>query len=190
MYCLRSLGNRDRGFESNSGHGYLICVCAFFCVCVVLCLGRGLTTSCLPVQGVLPSVNDHETEKSAPCSKVGANRKEKKLWSIHYATFRQAASHNALFSATLKLYVHALKWQTSSRPCCDGDGSMKDSEQNYAKNSYSLVSVNFFVNPQNYRVFGLYPSSGILNIWITHRFGNWICFRPQVKGRHLLCWVP
>jgi hypothetical protein len=22
-------------------------------------------------------------------------------------------------------------------------------------------------------------------------FGNWICFRPQVRGgRHLLCWVP
>jgi hypothetical protein len=26
--------------------------------------------------------------------------------------------------------------------------------------------------------------------WRTQRFGNWNCFRPQVKGRHLLCWVP
>jgi hypothetical protein len=41
------------------------CVCAFFCVCVVLCLGRGLATSWSPVQGVLQSVNDQETEKSA-----------------------------------------------------------------------------------------------------------------------------
>jgi hypothetical protein len=36
MHCLRSLGSRDRGFESHSGHGCLVfvCVCAFFCVCV------------------------------------------------------------------------------------------------------------------------------------------------------------
>jgi hypothetical protein len=44
-------------------------VCASFCVCVVLCLGRGLATSWSPVQGVLPSVNYQETEKSALCSK-------------------------------------------------------------------------------------------------------------------------
>jgi hypothetical protein len=51
------------------------CVRAFFCVCVVLCLGRGLATSWSPVQGVLPSVNDQETEKSALCSKSGSKRK-------------------------------------------------------------------------------------------------------------------
>jgi hypothetical protein len=35
-YCLRSLGSRDRGFESHSGHACLVfvCMCAFFCVCV------------------------------------------------------------------------------------------------------------------------------------------------------------
>jgi hypothetical protein len=54
------------------------CVCAFFCACVVLCLGRGLATNWSPVQGVLPSVNDLETDKSALCSKVGA-RGEKSL---------------------------------------------------------------------------------------------------------------
>jgi hypothetical protein len=65
------------------------CVCSFFCVCVVLCLGRGLATSWSPVQGVLPSVNDQGTEKSALCSKVGvssqmgAKRKKKILtWSL------------------------------------------------------------------------------------------------------------
>jgi hypothetical protein len=36
-------------------------VCAFFCVCVVLCLGRDLATSLSFVQGVIPSVNDQET---------------------------------------------------------------------------------------------------------------------------------
>jgi hypothetical protein len=45
------------------------CVCAFFGVYVVLCVGRGLATSWSPVQGVLPTVNDQETEKSALCSK-------------------------------------------------------------------------------------------------------------------------
>jgi hypothetical protein len=48
------------------------CVCAFFCIYVVLCLGKGLATSWSLVQGVLPSVNDQETDKSAPCSKVRA----------------------------------------------------------------------------------------------------------------------
>jgi hypothetical protein len=52
-------------------------VCAFFCVCVVLCLGRAFATSWSPVQGVLPSVNDQETEKSALCSKMGAKRKKR-----------------------------------------------------------------------------------------------------------------
>jgi hypothetical protein len=60
------------------------CLCAFFCACVVLCLGRGLATSWSPVQGVLPSVNDQETEKSALSSKVGAKRKgEKVLTNMH-----------------------------------------------------------------------------------------------------------
>jgi hypothetical protein len=48
------------------------CVCAFFCVCVVLCLGRGFAMSWSTVQGVLPFVNDQETEKSALCSKSGS----------------------------------------------------------------------------------------------------------------------
>jgi hypothetical protein len=65
-------------------------VCAFFCVCVVLCLGRGLATSLSPVQGVLPSVNDHETEKSVLCSKIGSKLpngskgKEKNLRTIQH----------------------------------------------------------------------------------------------------------
>jgi hypothetical protein len=67
-----SLGSRDRGFESDSGHECLMCVCAFFCVCVVLCLHKGFATSWSPIQGVLPSVSDQETEKLALWSKVGA----------------------------------------------------------------------------------------------------------------------
>jgi hypothetical protein len=35
---------------------------------------------------------------------------------------------------------------------------------------------------QNYCFFFLpFPSSGVLRVE-TRRFGNWICFRPQVKG--------
>jgi hypothetical protein len=40
-------------------------------------------------------------------------------------------------------------------------------------------------NTHNYWGFKLCPSSGILET--RKRFGNWICFRPQVRwGRHLL----
>jgi hypothetical protein len=35
---------------------------------------------------------------------------------------------------------------------------------------------------QDYWVFGLCPSSGILENR-TQRFANWICFRPQVRGQ-------
>jgi hypothetical protein len=38
---------RIGGFESNSGHGCLMCVCVYS-VCVVLCVGRGLATSWSP----------------------------------------------------------------------------------------------------------------------------------------------
>jgi hypothetical protein len=36
---------------------------------------------------------------------------------------------------------------------------------------------------QDYWVFGLCPSSGILKNRRTQRFGNWISFHPQVRGR-------
>jgi hypothetical protein len=38
-------------------------------------------------------------------------------------------------------------------------------------------------NTRNYWVFGICPSSSILQkARKTHRFGKWICFRPQVMG--------
>jgi hypothetical protein len=40
-----------------------------------------------------------------------------------------------------------------------------------------------FENVQNYRIFGLRPSSCILKNRRTQRFGNWICFHPQVRGQ-------
>jgi hypothetical protein len=45
-------------------------------------------------------------------------------------------------------------------------------------------------NTQNYWVYGLGPTSGIINNWKGQCFGNWACFCPQAKGgRHLLCWI-
>jgi hypothetical protein len=38
-------------------------------------------------------------------------------------------------------------------------------------------------NTQNYWVFGIFPSSGILETRKTQHFGNWICFHPQVRGK-------
>jgi hypothetical protein len=43
---------------SNPTQGMDVCVC-LFCVCVVLCVGSGLATGCLLVEG------DYETEEEA-----------------------------------------------------------------------------------------------------------------------------
>jgi hypothetical protein len=49
----------------------VVCV-RLFCVCVVLCIGRGLATGWSLVQGVLPSVlKDHETEEEARVQQKG-----------------------------------------------------------------------------------------------------------------------
>jgi hypothetical protein len=71
MHCLHSLGGRDHGFESHSGHGYLVFVCVYS-VCVVLCLGRGLATSWSPVQGVLPSVKWSRNWEISPTLQSGS----------------------------------------------------------------------------------------------------------------------
>jgi hypothetical protein len=44
-----------------------VCV-RLFCVCVVLCLGRGLATGWFPVQGVLPTVYRIKKLKKRPRS--------------------------------------------------------------------------------------------------------------------------
>jgi hypothetical protein len=42
---------------------------------------------------------------------------------------------------------------------------------------------------QKYWGSGLLPQPGLL--YTRKRFENWMCFRPQVRGRrYLLCWVP
>jgi hypothetical protein len=58
VFALWSTGIVD----SNPIRGMDACV-RLFCVCVVLCLGRGLATSVSLAQGALPSVkNDYGTE--------------------------------------------------------------------------------------------------------------------------------
>jgi hypothetical protein len=57
MNCLLLLGRWNRGFEFHWRHGCLVCM-LLFCVCDVLCLGRGLATSWSLVQGILPSVEE------------------------------------------------------------------------------------------------------------------------------------
>jgi hypothetical protein len=79
------------------------CVVAFFCVCVFLCLGRGLATRWSPVQGVLPSVNDQETEKPDLCSKVRAKRKKKTYYRLvdHCHTIYHTARRHSHFTLPL-----------------------------------------------------------------------------------------
>jgi hypothetical protein len=78
-------------------------LCAFFCVCVVMCLGRGLSTSWSPVQAVLPSVNNQETEQSALCSKVGAKRRKKrKQWYLMAFVLTTAANLQTIPAVSLQ----------------------------------------------------------------------------------------
>jgi hypothetical protein len=63
---------------SNPTQGIDVCV-RLFCVCVVLCVSRGLATGWSPVQGVLPTVKDQETEVKRSVSRMpyapsGSNR--------------------------------------------------------------------------------------------------------------------
>jgi hypothetical protein len=55
------------------------CVCAFLCVCVVLCLDRGLATSWSPVQGVLPTVKWSRNWEISPMLQSGSKRKKNSL---------------------------------------------------------------------------------------------------------------
>jgi hypothetical protein len=51
--------------DSNPTQGMDACVRSI-CVCVVLCVGRGLATGWFPVQGVLPTVYRIEKQKKRP----------------------------------------------------------------------------------------------------------------------------
>jgi hypothetical protein len=53
--------------------------------------------------------------------------------------------------------------------------------------SWHLVAAN---ETQNYWVFGLCITSGILKNYRTHCSLNWIYFCHHVVGRHILSWVP
>jgi hypothetical protein len=46
-----------------------------------------------------------------------------------------------------------------------------------------FTELTYIYRSQNYQVFGLCPSSSVLKNLRTQRFGNWICFRPQVGGK-------
>jgi hypothetical protein len=94
MNCLRPLEHWDRGFESYSRHGYL-CVC-LFCVCAVLCLGRGLATGWSPVQGLLPTVyRIKELKKTA-----------KREWESVYIE---------MWRFTIHIALSCIIWQSISR---------------------------------------------------------------------------
>jgi hypothetical protein len=53
-----------------------VCLC-LFCICVVLCVGRGLATGCYPVQGVLPNVYRIKKLKKRPRSKGLKSHRER-----------------------------------------------------------------------------------------------------------------
>jgi hypothetical protein len=88
MNCLHSLDHWGRGFESHSRHECLYFV-PLFCVCVVLCVGRGFSTGWSPVQGVLPTVYWIKKLKKWPRPNKGLknhnnNNNWRTLYSMNY----------------------------------------------------------------------------------------------------------
>jgi hypothetical protein len=54
-----------------------------------------------------------------------------------------------------------------------------------------IQALLYILVTENHWVYGLHPSSGILNNHKTQCSGKWVFFHLQVRGgRHLLCWVP
>jgi hypothetical protein len=95
------------------------CVCEFFCVCVVMCSGRGFATAWSPVQGALPSVNDQEIEKSALCSKKWEQRGRKNIYTNSVRTSQKTHYVSAtktnrlmLFEETVAVYCENHKEHT------------------------------------------------------------------------------
>jgi hypothetical protein len=75
-----------------------MCMC-LFCVCVVLCLGRGLATSRSPVRGVLPSVKWLWNWKSEARTQGGCKTSEKKS-RLTTQKISKLISLSTLFSGT------------------------------------------------------------------------------------------
>jgi hypothetical protein len=50
----------------------------------------------------------------------------------------------------------------------------------------AIVASHLNLNSRDYWVFGFCPLPSILN---NTSFGNFVCFRPQVRRGHLLYWV-
>jgi hypothetical protein len=62
---------------SNHTQGLNVWCVRFLCVCVVLCIGRGLPRSWSPVQGVLPCVKWSRNWEISPMLQSGSKRKKK-----------------------------------------------------------------------------------------------------------------
>jgi hypothetical protein len=82
MNCLRSLGSRDRGFESHLGHGYSVCGCVysvFVLSCIYIeALGRADHSS----KGSYQLRVDPKRNENLDTVRVRYKSKDKKLKSM------------------------------------------------------------------------------------------------------------
>jgi hypothetical protein len=101
-YSLRPLEHRDRRFESCSGHG---CVSAFLCVCVVLCVGRGLGAGLIPhSRSPIKRLKGSISKKENPTPEKGVRNNEKEdlpFYAIWWLIMRRAFCMT-LFLSNLK----------------------------------------------------------------------------------------
>jgi hypothetical protein len=88
---------------------------------------------------------------------------------------------------TLIMYVLQLNSQQTSERCGRKIKLVRQAPVRAVLPGHTMCQIHSLPRSntiaQDYRDFGLCPSSGILkNTKHTHRFGNWICFRPQVRA--------
>jgi hypothetical protein len=111
MNCLRSLERWYRGFESHSRHGCLYCV-RLFCVCVVLCVGRGLETGWSRVHGVLATVYRIKKLKKRPRPNKGPTARYPNFkWELPQVPFTErfeALSTSVMFQNIIQDELNAL----------------------------------------------------------------------------------
>jgi hypothetical protein len=77
MNCLRSLGSWDRGFDSHTKHGCLVCVCVYSMSVLSCVYIETLRRADHSSKESYRLQNDHETEKAEGRTQGGCRASEK-----------------------------------------------------------------------------------------------------------------
>jgi hypothetical protein len=147
----------------------------FVCVCVVLCLDRGLATSWSPIQGVLSPVNYKETEQSALCSNMGASSRVRDQRQKRTAKLRPHSTYTFKWWALTsykKCYLNKLKCISGKASEISGDFCSLAHVAGLSKLEYMKIMVMIQFCQTRYNVLHIrdfYLCTNGLNQRFTHQ---------------------